>query len=66
MNNRWDFSLFIEQDISDKKYIDFSEFVVLAVNCTIIVTKNEFVIFAFNKNLCEMNSNLMCGSFWFM
>ena len=53
MNNRWDFSLFIEQDISDKKYIDFSEFVVLAVNCAIIVTNNEFVIFAFNKNLCK-------------
>ena len=29
----------------------FSEFVVLAVNCTITVTNNEFEFFVFNKNL---------------
>ena len=28
VSNMWDFSLFIEQDISDKKYIAFSEFLV--------------------------------------
>ena len=28
----WDFTLFIEQDISDKNQVAFSEFVVLAVN----------------------------------
>ena len=32
MNNMWDFSLFIEQDISDKNQIAFSEFAVLAGN----------------------------------
>ena len=32
MNNIRYFNLFIEQDISDKKYIAFSEFAVLAVN----------------------------------
>ena len=29
-NNIWGFSLFIEQDLSDKKYIVFSEFVVFS------------------------------------
>ena len=53
VNNKWDFSLFIEEDVSDKIYIAFSEFVVLAVNCAITVTNNEFVIFVFNKNLCK-------------
>ena len=53
MNKEWDFSLFIEEDVSDKIYIAFSEFVVLAVNCAITVTNNEFLIFVFNKNLCK-------------
>ena len=37
----------------DKKQIAFYEFAVLAVNCAITVTNNEFVIFAFNKKLCK-------------
>ena len=37
----WDFSLFIEQDVIDKKYIDFTEFVVLAVNWATTVTNNK-------------------------
>ena len=41
VNNMWDFSLFIEQDVIDKKYIDFTEFVVLAVNWTTTVTNNK-------------------------
>ena len=32
VNNMGDFSLFIEQGISDKKWIGFPEFVILAVN----------------------------------
>ena len=32
VNNMWEFSLFIEQDISNKKLTAFSEFVVLAVS----------------------------------
>ena len=32
MNNMCNFSLFIEQDVSDKKQIAFAEFVVLEVN----------------------------------
>ena len=43
MNN----SLFIEQDTSDKGYIAFSEFTVLAVNWATTVTKNEIVSFCF-------------------
>ena len=41
----WDLSLFIEQDISDKKQIAFLECVVLAVNWVTTFTKNEFVSF---------------------
>ena len=41
------FSLFIEQDISDKKQIALSEFVALAVNCATTVNSNEFVNFCF-------------------
>ena len=37
----------IEQDISDKKLLAFSEFVVLAVNWATTVTNNEFVSFCF-------------------
>ena len=37
----WELSLFIEQDISDKKSIAFSEFVVLAVNWATTVTNNK-------------------------
>ena len=37
--------MFIEQDISVKKYIAFSELVVLAVDRATTVTKNEFVNF---------------------
>ena len=32
MKNIWDLRLFIEQDISDRKQIAFSEFVILAEN----------------------------------
>ena len=46
-NNMWDFSLFIEQDRSDKKYITFSEFVVLPVNQATTVTNDKFVSFCF-------------------
>ena len=38
--NMWDFNLFIEQDISDKKYIAFSE-VNGAVNWAATVTNNK-------------------------
>ena len=41
----WNFSLRIEQDVSDKKQIAFSEFVVLAVNWHTAVTNNKFVSF---------------------
>ena len=37
----------------DKSKVAFPEFIVLVVNCTITVTKNEFVIFVFNKKLCK-------------
>ena len=47
MNNIWGFGLFIEQDISDKKQIAFSELVVLAVNWATTVTNNDFVSFCF-------------------
>ena len=47
VNNIWDFSLFVEEDISDKKWIVFSEFVVLAVNWSTTVTYNEFASFCF-------------------
>ena len=43
----WDFSLFIEKDTSDKKYIAFSEFVVLGENWATRVTNNKFVRFCF-------------------
>ena len=46
-------TLFIEEDVSDKNYIAFSEFVVLAANCTITVTNNEFLIFVFHNKLCK-------------
>ena len=42
-----DFSLFIEQDMSDKKKTAFAEFVTFAVNRAITVTNNEFVSFCF-------------------
>ena len=42
-----DFSLFIEQDMSDKKKTAFPEFVAFAVNRAITVTNNEFVSFCF-------------------
>ena len=45
MNKVGDVSLFIEQDIRDKKWIAFPEFVVLAVNSATTVTNNEFVSF---------------------
>ena len=32
MKNIWDLRLFIEQDVSDRKQIAFSEFVILAEN----------------------------------
>ena len=38
-------TLFIEQEITVKKYIAFSELVVLAVNRATTVTKNKFVNF---------------------
>ena len=49
----WDFNLFVEQDISDKKQVGFSELVVLAVNWPTTVTYNEFVSFFFNKNFTK-------------
>ena len=42
-----DFNLFIEQDKSDKKYMAFSEFFVLAVNWATTATNNKFVAFWF-------------------
>ena len=66
MKNILDLSLFMEQGISGKKEIAFSEFVVLAVNWAITVTNNQqrvcnikFLIRTFVKT----NSNLMWGSF---
>ena len=47
MSNMWDFSLFIEQDVSDKKQIAFTEFVVLTVIWATTVTNNEFASFCF-------------------
>ena len=44
----WDYSLFIEQDLSDKKYLALSEFAVLAVNWVTTVTKNKFESTVFN------------------
>ena len=41
----WDFSSFVEQDITNKNMIAFSEFDVLAVNWATTVTENEFVSF---------------------
>ena len=43
----WDFNLFIEPDINNKKCIVSSEFVALAVNSAVTVTNNEFVRFCF-------------------
>ena len=40
-------SIFIEQDISDKKQIGLSEFAVLAINGATTVTNNKFVSFCF-------------------
>ena len=37
----WDFSLFIEQDTSDKKQTSFFEFVILAVNWATLATTNK-------------------------
>ena len=48
VNNMWDHSLLIEQDLSDKKYLALSEFVVLAVHWATIVTKNKFVSIVLN------------------
>ena len=62
VNNMWNLSLFIEQYISNKKYIAISEFVVLAVNLATIVCKFLFLIRTFVKT----NSNSMFGSFWLM
>ena len=62
VNNMWNLSLFIEQYISNKKYIAISEFVVLAVNLATIVSKFLFLIRTFVKT----NSNSMFGSFWLM
>ena len=47
VNNISDFSLLIELDASDKKYIAFSGFAVLAVNRATTVTNNKFVTFCF-------------------
>ena len=62
VNNMWNLSLFIEQYISNKKYIAISEFVVLTVNLATIVCKFLFLIRTFVKT----NSNSMFGSFWLM
>ena len=53
MNKMWDYSLFIEQDLSDKKYLALSESVVLAVNSATTVTKNKFASIVLN---CKMFS----------
>ena len=53
MNN----SLFIEQDTSDKGYIAFSEFTVLAVNWATTVTKNEIVSFCFFNQRTNQSIN---------
>ena len=47
VKNMCDFSLFIEQDMSDKKKTAFPEFVAFAVNRATTVTNNEFVSFCF-------------------
>ena len=43
-----DYSLFIEQDLSDKMYLALFEFVVLAVKWATTVTKNKFVSIILN------------------
>ena len=48
MSNMWDYSLFIEQNLSDKKQSALSEFFVLAVNWATTVTKNKFVSIVLN------------------
>ena len=48
-------TLFIEQDISDKKEIAFSEFVVLTRNWAAAVTSNKFASFYFCKNEQKFN-----------
>ena len=63
MNNIWDFSLFIELNVSDKKKIAFTEFVVLAVNWATTFTNNEFVRFFLIKDFVKTNKNLMGDSF---
>ena len=40
-----DFTLFIEKDISDKKYIVFFKFIVLVVNGATTVTNKELISF---------------------
>ena len=54
----WHFGLFVEQDITDKKKIVFSGFVVLTV------TNNEFLRFSFSlrtfcKNKWQFNESLI-------
>ena len=51
MNNMWDYTLFIEQDLNDKKYLALSEFVVLAANWATTVTKKKFVSTVLNGNI---------------
>ena len=43
----WDFSLLIEQDISDKKLMAFSEFVIFAVNWAIYHSYQQVFKFLF-------------------
>ena len=60
----WDFSLLIEQDISDKKLMAFSEFVIFAVNWAIYHSYQQVFKFLFLiRTFVKENSNLMCGSF---
>ena len=51
VNNMWDYTLFIEQDLSDKKYLALSEFIVLAANWVTKVTKNKFVSTVLNGKI---------------
>ena len=44
MNKMWDYSLFIEQDLSDKKYLALSESVVLAVNSVLQLPKTSLQV----------------------
>ena len=58
-----DFGLFIEQDISDKKYVDFSEFCRFSSKWSYHSHQKRLCKFLFlARTLVKENNNLMCRS----